>query len=215
MFANAYNSAPPPLIKRDGTIDGRVLTDYLSREFNKLQRTLAAPLQQRWQWLGLSLGDGIQIPPGTLTPAYPSYDETNAAMEFPQNDTGEYLHFQGRLPLGWVGGDGRSATLKPRILYIQDEAEVPTFKISYKFGQPGSALTAASTDSATETSTSYSTGSILQEMAFPDITLDTQIAGLYYEIKLYRDDNTVSGDVLVKHFDVLIQAEDLGSALDP
>ena len=58
-------------------------------------------------------------------------------------------------------------------------------------------------------------GSILQIVSFPDISasgIDTVSSVL--DIKLYRDDNIVTGDILVKEFDIHFQIDSLGSDLE-
>jgi hypothetical protein len=139
----------------------------------------------------------------------PDYDYTNNGLLFPQNDSGEITYAVGQMPHAWKEG----TNISPHIHYIQDEAEVPTFKLDYKWynngdAVPGSYTTIATTGTPVFT---YTSGSILQILSFPDIDGTGKTLSSILDIKVYRDDNDVTGDVLGKEFDIHYEIDSFGS----
>lgn len=139
----------------------------------------------------------------------PDFDYTNNGLLFPQNDTAEKIHIIGQLPHRWV----LESTLSPHLHYVQDESDVPTFKMDYRWYKNGADPTGSFTTISTTTGVfTYTSGSIMQILPFPDIDgtgIDTVSSIL--DMIIYRDDNTVTGDVLVKEFDIHFQSDDMGS----
>jgi hypothetical protein len=142
----------------------------------------------------------------------PDYDFTNLGLLFPQNDATEivYLTFQ---------MDHRKkmdSDITFHIHYIQSEATQPTFKIDYRFYLNGAAVPGAFTTLSTADGDkgifSYTSGSILQIATFTAITPpanETISANL--DVKLYRDDNDVTGDILTKYIDFHYEMDTDGS----
>lgn len=144
----------------------------------------------------------------------PDFDFTNIGLLFPQNDAGEKIYITGQMRHAWEGSDGRTTTVHPHIHYVQGEAGSPTFALEYRFYANGGSipsLASISTDDGPGLAFPYVSGSILQIIQFPAITLSGLGSSTWYDIVLYRDDNVVSGDVLVKAFDWHAKFDALGS----
>lgn len=139
----------------------------------------------------------------------PDFDTTNVGLLFPQNDNTEIAYINAQIPHAYK----LESELRPHLHYVQDEAEEPVFKIDYRWYKNGSDPTGSFTTlTASSFAFSYTSGSILQIVSFPAISgsgIDTVSSML--DIKLYRDDNVVSGDVLLKEFDMHYQIDDRGS----
>jgi hypothetical protein len=71
--------------------------------------------------------------------------------------------------------------------------------------------TTIDTDSGEGPVFTYTSGSILQILRFPEIELVGMGSSTWYDMVFYRDDNVVSGDVLFKGFDWHAQFDALGS----
>lgn len=134
----------------------------------------------------------------------PDFDTTDLGLLFPQNDPDEIAYIIMQLPHEWKEG----SELRPHIHYIQDEAEVPVFKMEYRWTNNGAAP-AGSFTTLTQNGLKfiYVSGSLMQVATFPAIDGTGKTLSSILEVKLYRDDNVVSGAVLVKEFDVHYQID--------
>ena len=141
----------------------------------------------------------------------PDFDFTNIGLLFPQNDTGEKVYITGQMPHSWEGSDGRRAMLYPHIHYIQTGATLPVFDLQYRFYKNGGTVPSFTTISTYEAILPYTSGTILQILEFPEIFVSGLGSSAWYDMILYRNDNVVSGDVLVKGFDFHARFDDLGS----
>ena len=84
--------------------------------------------------------------------------------------------------------------------------------MDYRFIEDGSAPGAwtEAVEASGEIYTYPGEGSILQVSYWPEITLpDTMSAQI--EVKLYRDDAVIDGDVLAKSFDFHVEVDSFGS----
>lgn len=139
----------------------------------------------------------------------PDFDTTNMGLLFPQNDDTEIAYVIGQMPHSYA----LETELRPHIHYVQDEAQEPVFKMDYRIYKNGEDPTGGfTTITASTFAFVYTSGSIMQIVGFPAIDMtgiDTVSAII--EVKLYRDDNIVSGDVLVKEFDIHYQVDGEGS----
>lgn len=135
----------------------------------------------------------------------PDFDTTNMGLLFPQNDATEIAYIIAQLPHGTKS----ESSLSPHIHFVQDEATEPVFKIDYRWYKNGEDPTGSFTTLTIDNFIyTYTSGSILQIAEFPMIDgtgIDTVSSIL--DIKLYRDDNVVTGDVLVKEFDLHYQID--------
>lgn len=144
--------------------------------------------------------------------AKPDFDYTNIGLLFPQNDADEKIYVIAQLPHEWQQSTG----LRPHIHYVQDEADVPVFKMAYRWyengADPTGSFTTISTADGDGPAFTYTSGSILQILPFPEIDgsgIDSVSSIL--DIVIYREDNVVSGDCLVKEFDIHYEIDSFGS----
>lgn len=141
--------------------------------------------------------------------AKPDFDITNLGLLFPQNDATEIAYMIAQMNHDYKP----DSDLHPHIHYVQDEAAEPVFKLDYRWYENGSDPTGSFTTITASTFVfTYTSGSILQIVAFPAISgtgMDTVSSML--DMKLYRDDNVVTGDVLVKEFDLHYQTQSGGT----
>ncbi len=139
----------------------------------------------------------------------PDFDYTNLGLLFPQDNANEIAYIIAQMPHAMKQG----SALHPHIHYVQDEEELPVFKLAYRWYDIGADPTVAFTViTASEFARTYVSGAIHQVVSFPTIP-NPGISGVssLLDLKLYRDDDVVSGDVLVKEFDFHYQVDSLGS----
>ena len=172
-------------------------------------------IPSREVWSGSSGGivwDDLRFPSSRLRQGAtqkPDFDTTNLGLLFPQNDDAEIAYAIAQMPHEWKLESG----LRPHIHFIQDSSDEPVFKIDYRWyknnGDPTGAFITLTCNAMVFT---YTAGTILQICSFPEIDgtgIDTVSSIL--DIKIYRDDNVVAGDVLVKEFDIHYQKDSVGS----
>lgn len=140
----------------------------------------------------------------------PDYDETNIGLLFPQNSATEYVTMVGQLPHGYkLGSD-----LKPHVHYVQTAAAVPTFKLDYRWYNTGDSVPAFATIQTTTSPSVTSAYSIprSQRLLFQAIS-GAAINGIssMIDMKIYREDNVVTGDVTFKEFDLHMICNSIGS----
>lgn len=138
----------------------------------------------------------------------PDFDFTNLGLLFPQNDATEIAYVIGQMPHSMKIG----SNLKPHIHFIQTSASQPVFKLDYRWYKNGDTPPSFTTLTCDSFAFTYTSGSILQICSFPEIdgsSIDT--VSSIIDVKIYRDDNIVTGDVLVKEFDIHYQINSLGS----
>jgi len=141
--------------------------------------------------------------------AKPDFDFAEHGLLFPQNDDTEIVHIIDQMKHQWL----LESNIRPHIHYVQDEADIPVFKLDYRWYRNGDDPTIAYTTIAQSGMVfPYTAGSILQIAEFPEISgagIDTLSS--FIDFKFYRDDNVVAGDILVKEFDIHIQIDSNGS----
>lgn len=143
----------------------------------------------------------------------PDFDYTNLGLLFPQNDATEIIYFIAQMK----HEKKLDSQIYWHVHYIQSEANKPTFKLDYKYyknGQavPGSWTTISTADGNKGIFTYPGSGSILQIATFPAITPPAnETVSANIDIKFYRDDNDVTGDVLVKYTDFHYEINTSGS----
>lgn len=143
--------------------------------------------------------------------AKPDFDFTNIGLLFPQNDTAErvYLTFQmsHKKKLG--------TSVKLHVHFIQTGATKPTFGALVRFYNNGGLVPAYGSEIVTSATMpfTWASGSLLNIASFPDIAAPTS-EGLSsnLDIILYRTDNAVTGDVLVKYIDLHYEIDSDGSS---
>ena len=142
----------------------------------------------------------------------PDFDYTNVGYLMPQNDATEILYLVVQMPHKWKEG----SSIFPHVHYRRTSAGKPTFKIDYSWINIGSATSAPGTTLALDQEvTTYSSGSIHQiNKSAAAISGTGKTISSLLLVKLYRDDNTVTGDVLTYQFDLHYEIDSLGSNLE-
>ena len=138
----------------------------------------------------------------------PDYDYTNLGLLFPQNDATEIAYSVTQMSHRKL----LDSDIEPHIHYIQSSSDEPVFKMDYRWYNNGEAVpgswTTISTADGDQAKFTYTSGSILQIAEFPSISPPTNEGpSSNVDIRLYRDDNVVSGDVLGKYVDFHFQTD--------
>jgi len=141
----------------------------------------------------------------------PDFDYTNVGYLFPQNDTDEILHLVLQMPHGYK----EDSVIYPHVHYKRTGAAKPVFKIDYTWFNIGEVQPAFVTYTMDEDAITYTSGTIQQiaKGAAGIVGTGKNISSLVL-VKLYRDDNIVTGDVLAWQFDVHIECDSYGSELE-
>ena len=140
----------------------------------------------------------------------PDYDFTNMGMLFPQDDVTEIAYLQDHLPHAMRIG----SPLRPHVHFNQTSGDTPVFKMDFRIFPIGGDPTGSfDTYTASTFGATYVSGTLFQVATFPEIPGDITF-GLtpWVDIKLYRDDDVVSGDVVTKKFDLHYQKDSFGSS---
>jgi len=139
----------------------------------------------------------------------PDFDTTNLGLLFPQNDAAEIAYMIAQMPHSYKF----ETDLQPHIHWVQAQATFPTFRMDYRWYENGGDPTGGFTTISVNTGVfAYIAGSICQISAFPAISgAGKDSVSSILDIKLYRDDNDVAGDILLKEFDIHFQLDQAGS----
>lgn len=139
----------------------------------------------------------------------PDFDETNIGYLFPQNDATEILYVIAQMPHKWKEG----STIYPHVHWQQAADANVTWKIDYKWFNIGAAVPAGFTTLALDQLTqTYTSGSIHQLSASANGIAGTgKLLSSILLVKLYRNDNTYTGDALAWDFDIHIEIDSIGS----
>lgn len=142
----------------------------------------------------------------------PDFDYTNVGYLFPQNNAAEIVYIIVQMPHDYKLG----TNIKPHVHWQQSAATAVTWKMDYKWFKNGAAVPASFTTLTTNTGVfTYTSGNLLQVSSFGEIdgsAMDAISSMLL--IKLYRDDNVTTGDVLAFEFDIHYQRDSLGSRFE-
>ena len=145
----------------------------------------------------------------------PDYDYTNIGLLFPQNNATEISYSS----IQWAHRKKLGTDIYPHIHWVQTSASLPVFTLAYRWynnsGDPTIGFTTISTDDVggdQEKFTYPGSGSILQISSFPVISaIAGELVSSQMDIKLYRDDDVINGDVLLKFFDIHYEIDYPGS----
>lgn len=141
--------------------------------------------------------------------AKPDYDFTNNGYLFPQNNATEILYLIVQMPHAWREG----STVYPHVHYQQAAGTAVTFKIDYKWFNAGEAVPASWTTLTMGTNVfTYVSGNLHQISEGDGIVGTGKKISSILLIKLYRQDNTTTGDVLTLQFDIHYEKDSMGSA---
>lgn len=141
----------------------------------------------------------------------PDFDYTNLGLLFPQNDPSEKIYILDQM----IHNKKLGTALRLHIHFVQNSALLPNFKCDYRFYKNGDVIPSFATiqtDDGAGPVFTYTSGSIVQLVRFPDIPapIDEPISSIL-DMIIYRDDNIITGDVLVKYIDYHFQVDTDGS----
>lgn len=138
----------------------------------------------------------------------PDWDTTNLGFLFPQNDTTEYVDIIVQLSHRWKEG----STIYPHVHVRQAANTQAVFKMDYRWYNLGQAIPEATqTYTMNQYAVTYSSGTISQIVKGAGISGTGKTISSLLKLRLYRDDNAYTGDILVDQFDVHIEIDGLGS----
>ena len=137
----------------------------------------------------------------------PDFDYTNLGYLFPNGDTAEKIYISDQMPHSWT----QEGEIRPHVHYVQTGETLPTFKLSYRIYNNGAAVPSFDTIATTTAVFPYVSGSILQILLFPSISMADFGTSAWFDMILYREDTDVTGDVLLKGFDFHYPQDAFGS----
>lgn len=138
----------------------------------------------------------------------PDFDYTNIGLLFPQNDAAEQVSIVTQMPHNYAEG----TIITPHIHWQQSAATAVTWKMEYKWFNLDEAVPASFT--ALEVSVpefSYVSGDLMQVSNFGDIDGTGKLISSFLLVRIFRDDNTTSDDVLAFEFDIHYKKNTKGS----
>jgi hypothetical protein len=141
----------------------------------------------------------------------PPFSTTEIAYLFPANDASQVIYVIGEMPDGWAIG----TDIMPHVHWKQTHSGSVVYKIDYKWFNNGSNVPDTfSTYVMSTNENPYTSGSILQETSGSAFISGSHITGesSMFLIKLYRDDNTYTGNAITYQFDITIQKESFGGS---
>ena len=141
----------------------------------------------------------------------PDFDFTNMGLLFPNNDPTEIVYIISQFPHTRKNG----TDIHPHIHWIQSQEAFPTWKMEYRWYSNGDAAPTDWTLLSSNTGgfTYPGSGSIAQTSIFGEIDGEDFITvSSLFEVKLYRDDADVAGDILAKEFDIHFEIDNKGSS---
>lgn len=131
----------------------------------------------------------------------PDFDFTNIGLLFPQNDATEAIYIVAQMPHDRVA----DSDIVPHVHVRLAGAGQPVFKIDYKWYNKSAVTIPASftTYTMNVNSATWSTGTISNTIyGASAISGVGKTSSSIMIIKLYRDDNVYSGDILLDEFDI-------------
>lgn len=143
----------------------------------------------------------------------PDFDYTNNGLLFPENDTTEQIHIVAQMPHSWEYG----TSIVPHVHWIQTTADDScTWKIKYRIYNIGETVpTVWKTLNAKSGMETYTSGSLHQLSSFGAIDMTGKTKSCNIDIVLYRTNaDTISGDVLMKYFDIHYRVDKFGDTID-
>jgi hypothetical protein len=139
----------------------------------------------------------------------PDYDVTELGLLFPDNDTTEAVGYTVQIPHSVKTG---TINIYPHVHVRQTTADTARFKIKYRAYQVGAEIPSTWTIVETSTkSTTWSSGNIHQVLGFGAVSINSDLSTLI-DIIIYRNPaDAITGDVLLKQFDIHVPIDKLGS----
>jgi len=140
----------------------------------------------------------------------PDFDFTELGLLFPQNDPSEKIYILDQM----LHEKKFGTPLDLHFHFIQTSALLPVFKADYRFYNNGDIVPGwtSITSLGVGKLTYPGSGDMLQIIDFPEIPApaDENVSS-NIDLIFYRDDNIISGDVLVKFIDFHFQKDGDGS----
>ncbi len=138
----------------------------------------------------------------------PDFDYTDFGLLFSQNDQSEYIVLIDQFSHSYKFG----TAIHPHIHYIQTSNTTPKFILQYRWYDNGAVVPAFTTIETTGNALPYIGGTMLQILNFPSIVSTVSGLSSWLDLKLFRKTgNGVTGDILVKTFDIHYQKDSNGS----
>lgn len=135
--------------------------------------------------------------------AKPDFDTVNFGLLFPQNDPLEIAYIILQFPHGYKEG----SNIRPHIHYTQNGASDPVFEMDYRWYNVGDDASGSFTTITQNGTAGTVADGFAQIGVFPEIDGTGMELSSIFELRLYRDDNVVTGDVLLKEFDIHYQTD--------
>ena len=140
----------------------------------------------------------------------PDFDFVELGLLFPQNDTSEKVYILDQM----LHEKKFGTPLCLHFHFIQTSALLPVFKAEYRFYNNGDIVPSWATITSLGVGklTYPGSGNMLQIIEFPEIPPpDNENVSANIDLIFYRDDNVITGDVLVKYIDFHYQKDSDGS----
>ena len=139
----------------------------------------------------------------------PAWDATNLGYLFPQNDATQMLYLNCQIPHRYKVG----STVFPHVHWDQSADQAPVFKIDYRWYSIGAERPAGwTTYTMDQLAVPYTSGTIHQiSKGAAGIAGTGKGISSMLIMKLYRDDNVYTGNVLATSMDVHIEIDSFGS----
>ncbi len=140
----------------------------------------------------------------------PAFSMTEVAYLFPPSNTSQIIYIIAQFPHSWAIG----TNIEPHVHWKQTSSGSIVFKIDYKWFDIGSILPSTwTTYVMSQDEYPYTSGSMHQLTSGSVFISGSHISGIssLMLVKLYRDDNTYTGDAVTYQFDIHIQKDTLGS----
>lgn len=140
----------------------------------------------------------------------PDFDYDNNGYLFPQNDQSEKIYLVGQIPHSYKIG----SNFYPHIHWQQSAATNVVWKLDYKLFNNGSTIPSTwTTITMDDDIFAYVSGNLAQKSKSASPIDGSGITGTsaIFLGKVYRDDNTTTGDVLAFEFDLHYEKDSLGS----
>lgn len=140
----------------------------------------------------------------------PDTDYTELGFLFPQDQPLEKIYVAGQFSHKMFTGSG--ASIKPHIHWRQESAELPVWTMEYRLHKNGAAEGSWVTGVVqTHEAFTYVDGTITQISMFPRISVEGLATSALFNFIVYRNDDIVLGDVLMRSFDFHYQIDSYGS----
>lgn len=141
----------------------------------------------------------------------PDFDFVELGLLFPQNDITEEIYILDQM---WHTKKLGTA-LKLHVHFLRTEAEVPNFVCEYRYYNnldPVPSWTQIQTDDGDGPLGTYVSTDFVDLIRFPEITAPVgERVSAILDLKIWRNDNRITGDVLTKYVDYHFQVDADGS----